>query len=79
MECHDPHAVYLSDQLFHAASHLSGRLVCECNGKDAPRVDTLFYHVCHTVSHGGCLARTRSREYQNRTIKLPHGFILFTV
>ena len=51
----------------------------KCDGKDAVRIDTLFYHVGHPVSHGRSLARTRSREYQDRTIQLPYSLILFTV
>ena len=48
----DDETVYLSDQFFNAASHLSGSLVCKGYGQDAVRVDALFYHVSHAVRHG---------------------------
>ena len=79
MESHDPHAISFTHQAFHPASHLTGRLICECNGQYAAWIYALIYHVRHAVSHCRGLAGTRSREYQYRPVQMPHSLILFTV
>ena len=74
---HDPHGSRpVSRQLLHSLPHFPGGLVGKGHRQYAVRRNPLFKHMSDTMGHGACLAGTRARQNQQRSLQLTHRLLL---
>ena len=64
----------------HSFSHLTGRLVRKCDGKNIPRVHlALLNQMGNPISQYPGLSRTGARKNQQRPLRVQHCFLLFFI
>ncbi len=69
-----------SHQLVHPLTHLSRRLIGECDCQNIPGLHPYFIdQVCNAVREHPGLAAARSRQQQQGAFGLPHCFFLFLI